>query len=100
MAEVTTRIIEDHDLTPSEKLVYLYIAAEYRSHYRNPVDCGSTGEVASDINYSAQTIGKALKRLESLGLIKVHNGRNWLTVELLHLNNALNLLRQLAGKGG
>lgn len=81
--------------------VYLYIAAEYRAHYRNPVDCGCASSVAKSINYSAQTVGKALKRLEGLGLVKVHcTTRDVLTIELLHLNNALNLLRQIASAGG
>lgn len=101
MTEVAGRIIRDADLSPSEKIVYLYIAAEYRAHYHNPVDCGSVSSVAADTNYSASTVRRALRRLSELELIKiVHRSPGWLNIELLHLDNGYSVLRQLASAGG
>ena len=100
MAEVTTRIIQDADLSPSEKLVYLYIAAEYRSHYRNPINYVSCSRIATEINLCESTVRKSLRRLEEVELIRIENGPPNLTVELLHLDNGYSILRQLASAGG
>ena len=91
MAVVTSRIIGDSALKPSAKLIYLYLAAAYREYYMNPMHYGDLGSIAKDTKFSESTVRRALKRLESLELIKVDSGTNsretWLSVDLLHLDN-------------
>lgn len=99
MFEVATRIIKDRDLSSSEKLVYLLIAAEYRTTYRNPVDYISFDDLAQETGFSTKTVRRALKRLSDVGLIKFMSDNILLSVDLLHLDNDYSLLRQMASAG-
>lgn len=100
MAEVTTRIIQDGDLSASEKLVYLYLAAEYRSCYRNPINYGTVDQIAGDVQFCGHTVRAALRKLEEVELIRIVERAPNLTVELRKLDNGYNTLRQLANAGG
>lgn len=96
MAEVTSRIIRDGDLSASEKLIYLYIASEYRSCYRDPIVYGSPRAIAEETNFCVHTVRAALRRLEEIELIKIIEGAPDLTIKLLKLDNGYTTLRQLA----
>jgi DNA-binding transcriptional regulator YhcF (GntR family) len=105
MPAVVEQIIRDEDLSTSTKVIYLYIAASYRlSYYSNPHDCGSYGDLAKETNFSVTTVRKALKQLETVGLLSIEAGsdkfESWLKVKVLHLDEGLNLLRRLANAGG
>ncbi len=99
LTEVTGRIIRDAGLTASEKLIYLFVAAEYRTHYHNPSDYGSYDQLAKETHFSVSTVRKGLKKLVGLELLSVDKGSTWLHIEVLHLDNGYSLLRQLASAG-
>lgn len=98
--EVTTRIIRDRELSSSEKLIYLLIAAEYRTTYRNPVNYLSFEDLSRDAGFSEKTVRRALKRLSDVGLIRFASDQILLSIDLLHLDNDYSVLRQLASAGG
>lgn len=100
MAEVTTRIIQDSGLSASEKLVYLYIAADFRTSYQDPIRYGSTRRIAEEINFCDHTVRAALRKLEEVSLIKVVERAPYLSIKLLKIDNGYNTLRQLAGTRG
>lgn len=101
LAEVTARILQDSDLSSSAKLIYLFIASEYRLRYINPIDYLSCDRIAEAVNYRASTVRKGLRRLKEVGLIDYGPGyADRVSINLLHLDNDHNLLRQLASSGG